>query len=953
MSTNISSHGYINMIFTKDASIEIEGKSKIEIKKTAGARIYALVSEEEIRKYGIPIIKTIAKRQIDKTNTLFLSKEEKSSEEINQKTMKIHIRSDKPSTVTEATSKLVTGLRPTPPLSTAPIGQQQIAATKMKRIPVKKQWIAKFEQLSKEREELTSKISKKEYDAISANNAVGHSKYRIGGSIPESDIRKRIVINDKKRTNPGDLTYGKGCWDDANARVKSQISAAGSSTISEQITITEETLERTFTDANEPNSYAAKLTENGGQIDAGVIAHDMEHILGLEKEDQKVPPKLSALPHITEKQKTKIDAFIMRTVENEIDHVAKTGKIIPEGEFDQVTALKNISFKLLQQLRKAQPDIPSELLLQTVRNSARLMMYQTHFDRGHFSGSSHSIKHIMHNIALAEGLSQKIEQEGHCNEMDKVLILLVHIHHDIGYTVPNAQHAKDWFIAAKDHPFHGGAFIRDNQKIYTELLGREGYDTFLKSVYMHSYMNTGFSITESGKGAFVHHPGIVRSVTSCSDCCAVTSDIKLQEFWMRPECIKIGTRLVLYQNQFAERCAAKLLQKYNEGNDLEFIAAIDAKRGDNTAEKFFKDTASKELAALFRSPSNIKDSQSIEDLANSYDPNNLLVKEDVKEALEFYREIKNLLKVEAGVTAAEMSDAIVKRYEKETGIPLSPEQKEKIKTQDIQRLEQAIDYNFNLQSITGAINQYGAYFIDLKAKKTKDTSAAPYELQATFAPSQAQGHLEQTCKAGYEAWKKFAEEMKFDTNNFSELFQSYMAYVNGVKQQLSEDELADLHEEFQIKFQTFNSLATNQHVMVLKEGVILLQTEKGRMVINTNEEVDTDEVGKTFEAINNAMKDKTLVPIVEYMAAELIAKAETIDDVERLRNAVIQIMSKTINELTDYSQEHMIDNFTVLQEALLNTLNNKKEFKANIVEFSNTILTSSRYIYEGSLSSVS
>lgn len=182
------------------------------------------------------------------------------------------------------------------------------------------------------------------------------------------------------------------------------------------------------------------------------------------------------------------------------------------------------------------------------RNLVRATVYQETWDKSSFSGSDHGSKHIHNNIQTAKGLHSTMEKADFTSK-DEFIEHIVHIYHDIGYTVGLATSN---FCCSKDHPLVGAKIIEANREYFVKYLDTDAYETIHESILYHAvvYPNLTPAETESLRGKVDRR--LIRAVTSISDACATTYERKTQEFWEQPRAILALARLKFFLIQFPQ-----------------------------------------------------------------------------------------------------------------------------------------------------------------------------------------------------------------------------------------------------------------------------------------------------------------------------------------------------------------------------------------------------------------
>lgn len=627
-------------------------------------------------------------------------------------------------------------------------------------------------------------------------------------------------------------------------------------------------------------------------------SHIPAEILSDLEVDNKVPTKINNEHELLELLDHEIDSYP--------NHMLSS---LPQPDLkgkSQKEAVKDLTHKLVDLYREAYPNKSLEDTYILARDAARVITYQTHYDLGHWSGSSHSIKHIMHNIELAESMMQGIESYNaeHISDTDRFLVYLVHMYHDIGYTVPMAQHTTNWPSASSDHPLTGGKFLEANEEYFTDLIGEAGYITLRDSVFLHSHFNSDFDTSEFDKQVGSHrvqepkiHPGIVRSVTSGSDCCAVSSDIKLQEFWMNPSVIVNTGRLQYAFQSMIKRHVAKVVadklsdltpEKLNTLPLTEFTNMSDAdieklsveeKNQLRTVENYVDQARAKAMKAAkghikfgvlidpekirpegvklskfgsaealveylktqdFKDKLEAKIEAAAEELATS--PKAILSKEEYIELLSTFASVKVNLISDAWAISKKAAKAANLENESDE---LALAQKR------FSSLVKAIDRNFNIMSVQKAFGQYGAKFQGIKVEESDKVSY--YTMVSKWVPSKAVEHLRNTNSAAFAAWKKLGDELGIDEDEIELYLNAYMNYREAKDKG---DDYAPLKQAFTNLQMKLNHDNSDKGISFKSgKGTLIIEGPKGKMHIDTKNPGDDNDVVQAFSNVLKAVSD--------------------------------------------------------------------------------------------------
>lgn len=599
-------------------------------------------------------------------------------------------------------------------------------------------------------------------------------------------------------------------------------------------------------DDNGPIGFKAVISNQ--KIDPKVIGPEMLKLL-------KVGNEMPVIRNVGKKGLSEVKEMVTKEIDGFPGHVLSkqvqkdlTWMGQSEGN-SQSEAVKHVVHELIDLYHDAYPEKPMQDIYLLARDAARVIAYQTHFDRGHFSGSSHSIKHILHNIELAKQMMKDIKQE-HLSAKDRFLVHLVHIYHDIGYTVPMAQHTSDWFLASADHPLTGAAFIDFNRDYFINLIGEAGFVTLRDSVLLHSHFNANFEtkpfnrverdkLVENGE----IHPGIVRSVTSGSDCCAVSSDIKLQEFWMNPKVIVTSGRLQFAFERLANQYADKRVALAKVGG------MKDSKLLDRLFELANKKASDHLKKEVYGTPVKVEKGQSVEDALRNRarelsEGGGYFSEEEYFEALKIYHDVREQLHEDAKAISLQVAQAISE----------DSQEIEQIAALDYKRMKQAIKHNFNFMSIDKAFGQYGAKFLGIQVKSKEDGGQTNYMMISDWSPSRAQRHVQAVNQSAYVAWKKLGEELGLNENHVVDYLTAYMMWKHAAKEE--KDEFRAVFDELNIKLNEEGKDAKIKYKEV--DGVLMLRGPKGKMVIHTDKEGDDFGIKEAFESILESVKDREI-----------------------------------------------------------------------------------------------
>lgn len=260
-----------------------------------------------------------------------------------------------------------------------------------------------------------------------------------------------------------------------------------------------------------------------GTVDPASIGADMTRQLG-------VSPTLDNVPLSFDQ--------ILSSIESEIDQFVDKQFL----KADEALLIKTETRKFLALYRQAFPHAPISKVFEVVRDNARKLAYQTKVDKDVFSGSDHGTRHVLEgDMQFADQMIAGLEAQGiKLSALDKVLIHQVIIDHDTGYTCGAAQ-AKQGYEASKDHPIFSASFIESNKDYYIDKFGIQGYNIIFNAVLHHSKPVTDFNSPPSDNGRL--NPDIIRSITSVVDSLGVTADVKVPEFFRKPEVIEVLTRM--------------------------------------------------------------------------------------------------------------------------------------------------------------------------------------------------------------------------------------------------------------------------------------------------------------------------------------------------------------------------------------------------------------------------
>jgi hypothetical protein len=721
-------------------------------------------------------------------------------------------------------------------------------------------------------------------------------------------------------------------------------------------------------------------------IAAGQIkpSHISAEILADLEVDNKIPANIESKEQLLEFLDHEIDAYPNHMLSNLAQPDLKG--------MTQKEAVKELTHKIANLYITAYPDKSLKDAYILARDAARVITYQTHYDLGHWSGSSHSIKHILHNIELAESMMKGVKPE-HLTDKDKFLVTLVHIYHDIGYTVPMAQHTSNWPNASTDHPLTGGKFLEANKEYFKGLIGEAGFMTLRDSVFLHSHFNSEFNTSEFSRevddGRVVKdptiHPGIVRSVTSGSDCCAVSGDIKLQEFWMNPSVIKNTGRLQYAFQSMIKRHVAKVvaekmsamteaklaqlpLTEFTSLNEEDIQKLSVQEQGNlRTKENYMAQVKSKatkaakghikfgvlidpdkirpdgvklsgfdspeELASYLKSAEfgeklNEKINSAAEELAKS---GGMLSKEEYVELLTTYASVKVNLVIDAW--------EISKNAASKANLA---DQKDELALAEkrFKSLVKAIDRNFNIMSVQKAFGQYGAKFQGIKIKEGGQVNL--YTMISKWVPSKAIEHLRNTNSAAYAAWAKLGDELGIDEDEVELFINAYMNYREAKdKGEMETPQLKDLKQEFNTLMVKLNQdNAENGVSFNSSHGKLVIKGPKGSMVIKTKIPGDDDDVVGAFASVLKAVSDSKIRD--ELM--QIKAFGESIKDTPNVDvNFVIRelIDTKVGNLMTHIADASDADGLALME--FIGTLQNDF-LQADEQDFAQTLIASAQKI---------
>lgn len=263
-----------------------------------------------------------------------------------------------------------------------------------------------------------------------------------------------------------------------------------------------------------------------GRYNPGVIPAEIKRELGVGVFDP-IPPAMQSIQDVKQE------------LRNELERLS--GNLTHE----QVRYIRHDINELLDAYMKAYPGKSLSQAYVLGRDALRAIVYQEIHDKGSFTGSDHGSKHVHHNCSGADDIHDGIKKEDKTPK-DRFLEHLIHMYHDMGYTVGLAATNFD---CCKDHPFIGAKMIEENRTYFEGLLDKESFETFHDSVLCHAI---AIPELEPGELKAGFHPGLVRSVTSISDACAVSYDRKTQEFWEQPGAILALTRLRVFVAQYPQ-----------------------------------------------------------------------------------------------------------------------------------------------------------------------------------------------------------------------------------------------------------------------------------------------------------------------------------------------------------------------------------------------------------------
>jgi len=288
----------------------------------------------------------------------------------------------------------------------------------------------------------------------------------------------------------------------------------------------------------------AYRTEMPKKIAAGfynpaVIPNEIRKELGVSSSDP-LPPTIITTAKVSQENVQVVKDELRNELERIKGHLTH----------DQLRYIRNDINELMDMYVAAYPgEKTMEQAYILGRDALRAIVYQEIHDKGSFTGSDHGSKHVHHNCQGADGLHHGMEK-GDFNAKDQFMEHLIHMYHDMGYTVGLAATNFD---CCKDHPFIGAAMIAANKDYFTDLLDAHAYEALHDSILCHAI---AIPDLQPDSDAVVQrtgfHPSLVRSVTSISDACAVTYDRKTQEFWEQPEAIVALSRLKIFVAQYPQ-----------------------------------------------------------------------------------------------------------------------------------------------------------------------------------------------------------------------------------------------------------------------------------------------------------------------------------------------------------------------------------------------------------------
>ena len=343
------------------------------------------------------------------------------------------------------------------------------------------------------------------------------------------DIQQRIAKHRSSKEGYGREALSKGPY---SALVKTK-EAAESATLQALSPIAKAIRHATIKEEACREVYHMELPDriSKGYYDPEIIPFDIEKLLG--RVDNLVQPILNpeTLNELLSKEVTKYQV---------------AGKLNEH----QAKHLNEDALSIADYYLKAFPSKTFQEAFFLTRDLIRVATYQEFYDKSSFNGSDHGSKHIHHNIHNASALHKGMILDSDYNAKDQFMEKLIHFYHDIGYTVGLANNDFD---CCKDHPFIGAAMIEANREYFLHYLDEMSYKTLHDCILCHAIVNPDLTARTVVDGM---HPGMVRSVTSISDACAVTYDRKTQEFWEQPRALvalaRLKTFLVLYP-QYKEK----------------------------------------------------------------------------------------------------------------------------------------------------------------------------------------------------------------------------------------------------------------------------------------------------------------------------------------------------------------------------------------------------------------
>lgn len=296
-----------------------------------------------------------------------------------------------------------------------------------------------------------------------------------------------------------------------------------------------------------------------GFYDPGIILAEINKMLG----------DATALP--TPKNVHDIKRFIR----DDLSHLHEHGKISKH----QLRYIRQIVEPMIDKyLTLYRPGRTPQDLMDAyvfVRNLARALVYQEIFDKSVFSGSDHGAKHAFNNIKGSHGLHRHMEKGVDYSDKDEFMEEVIHIYHDIGYSVGLAGFN---FSCSKDHPMIGARFIEANHDYFAHYLDEDSTKSLFEGVLYHSIMQADMRQER-------------RAVVSISDACALTYERKTQAFWEKPEAVSLIAKLKLFYVMFPPKESESNKKKCEEyveviRKELFDLVAKETGLSDDTRELF-------------------------------------------------------------------------------------------------------------------------------------------------------------------------------------------------------------------------------------------------------------------------------------------------------------------------------------------------------------------------------